>query len=157
LSRQQITAQVICLRLIGGTRPSNKRPGSHQEQWSLFHRYSHTNSHSGDVLQSIPPPISQKTTPPPLDLSDDQRAKIKQVLQGHNTQVTFGLKSTQSAKNFNPTVGATVPSNLTTYALPPPLIYEMPKLERYTHLKLKGQVLIVNPMTSKIVDMFPAT
>src|SRR5262249_19795656 len=40
-------------------------------------------SHSGDVLQSIPPPISQKTTPPPLDLSDDQRAKIKQVLQGH--------------------------------------------------------------------------
>ena len=55
------------------------------------------------------------------------------------------------------TVGATVPSNLKTYALPPPLIYEMPKLERYTHLKLKGQVLIVNPMTSKIVDMFPAT
>src|SRR5262249_49878495 len=56
-----------------------------------------------------------------------------------------------------PSVGATVPSNLKTYALPPPLIYEMPKLERYTHLKLKGQVLIVNPMTSKIVDMFPAT
>ena len=114
-------------------------------------------SHSGDVIQSIPPPISQKTTPPPLDLSDDQRAKIKQVLQGQDTQVTFGLKSTQAAKNFNPTVGATVPSNLKTYALPPPLIYEMPKLERYTYLKLKGQVLIVNPMTSKIVDMFPAT
>jgi len=28
-------------------------------------------SHSGDVIQSIPPPISQKTTPPQLDLSDD--------------------------------------------------------------------------------------
>ena len=114
-------------------------------------------SHSGDVIQSIPPPISQKTTPPPLDLSDDQRAKIKQILQGQDTQVTFGLKSTQSAKNFNPTVGATVPSNLKTHALPPPLIYEMPKLEQYTYLKLKGQVLIVNPMTSKIVEMFPAT
>jgi hypothetical protein len=113
--------------------------------------------HSGDVIQSIPPPISQKTTPPPLSLSDDQRAKIKQVLQGHNTQVTFALKSTQSAKTFNPTVGASLPSNLKTYALPPPLIYEMPKLERYTYLKFKGQVLIVNPMTSKIVDMFPAT
>jgi len=33
----------------------------------------------------------------------------------------------------------------------------MPKLEQYTYLKLKGQVLIVNPMTSKIVEMFPAT
>ena len=46
---------------------------------------------------------------------------------------------------------------LIPHALPPPLIYEMPKLERYTYLKLKGQVLIVNLMTSKIVDMFPAT
>jgi hypothetical protein len=31
----------------------------------------------------------------------------------------------------------------------------MPALKRYTYLKLKGQVLIINPMSGKIVDMFP--
>jgi len=93
--------------------------------------------------------------PPPLSLSDDQRAKIKQVLASHYTQVTFALKTTQSARGFNPAIGARLPPGLKTYALPPPLIYEMPKLKRYTYLKFKGQVLIVNPMDSKIVDMFP--
>jgi len=114
-----------------------------------------SSSHSGDVIQTIPPPVSQKVAPPPLSLSDDQRAKIKQVLASHNTQVTFALKTTQSARGFNPAIGARLPPGLKTYALPPPLIYEMPKLKRYTYLKFKGQVLIVNPMDSKIVDMFP--
>jgi hypothetical protein len=114
-----------------------------------------SSSHSGDVIQTIPPPVSQKVAPPPLSLSDDQRAKIKQVLASHNTQVTFALKTTQSARGFDPAIGARLPPGLKTYALPPPLIYEMPKLKRYTYLKFKGKVLIVNPMDSKIVDMFP--
>jgi len=75
-------------------------------------------------------PVSQKATPPPLNLSDDQRAKIKQVLATHNTQVTFALKTTQSARGFNPAVGEKLPPSLKTYALPPPLIYQMPKLKR---------------------------
>ena len=37
----------------------------------------------------------------------------------------------------------------------PPLIYQMPELKRYTYLKFKRQVLIINPMTRTIVDMFP--
>ena len=31
---------------------------------------------SGAVEQTIPPPVSQDAKPPPLQLSDDQRAKI---------------------------------------------------------------------------------
>ena len=31
----------------------------------------------------------------------------------------------------------------------------MPLLKRYTYLKFKHLVLIVNPMTRKVVDMFP--
>jgi hypothetical protein len=31
----------------------------------------------------------------------------------------------------------------------------MQPLERYTYIKFKHQVLIANPMTRKIVDMFP--
>jgi hypothetical protein len=47
------------------------------------------------------------------------------------------------------------PSDLKLHPLPQPLIYEMLPLKRYTYLKFKHQVLIVNPMTRKIVDMFP--
>jgi hypothetical protein len=114
-------------------------------------------SHAGDVIQSIPPSISQNTKLPLLHLSDVRRGKIKQVLSGQDTEVTFSLKATQSARSFNPAVGATIPPSLRAYALPPPLIYEMPNLKRYTYLKFKGQVLIVNPMNRKIVDMFSET
>jgi hypothetical protein len=31
----------------------------------------------------------------------------------------------------------------------------MPEMKRYTYLKFKSQVLIVDPMTHKIVDIFP--
>jgi hypothetical protein len=50
-----------------------------------------------------------------------------------------------AAESFEPTIGAKIPSGLKAHALPPPLIYEMPALKRYTYLKFKGQVLIVNP------------
>jgi hypothetical protein len=46
---------------------------------------------------------------------------------------------------------------LKPHALPPPLIYEIPKLKRYSYLKFKGKVLLVNPMSRKIVDMFSET
>lgn len=112
-------------------------------------------SHAGDVIQSIPPSISQNTKPPPLPMCS--AGKIKQVLSGEDTEVTFSLKATQSARSFNPAVGGTIPPSLKAHALPPPLIYEMPNLKRYTYLKFKGQVLIVNPMNRKIVDMFSET
>lgn len=109
----------------------------------------------GAVIQSVPPPVAQNPSPPPLQLSDQQKAKIKQVLQGKDTEVTFSQKTTKPAQSFNPTIGAKIPSALKAHALPPPLIYEMPALKQYTYLKFKGQVLIINPVTGKIVDMFP--
>jgi hypothetical protein len=35
------------------------------------------------------------------------------------------------------------------------VLAEMPVLKRYTYLKFKQQLLIVDPMSRKIVDMFP--
>ena len=110
---------------------------------------------SGSVVQSIPPPVSQNPTVPPLQLSDAQRAKIRQALSQQNSEVSFGLKTAKTAQNFAPSVGAAVPKALKPHALPRPLIYEMPLLKRYTYLKFKHEVLIVNPMNRKIVDMFP--
>lgn len=116
-----------------------------------------SNSQPGDVIQSVPPPVSQKPELPPLNLTDDQRAQIKQVLKTKNTEVTFQLKTTKPAQSFDPAVGAKIPTGLKAHSLPPPLIYEMPVLKRYTYLKFKGRVLIVNPLTGKIVDMFSET
>lgn len=109
----------------------------------------------GSVVQTIPPPVVQNQSPPPLHLTDQQKAKIKQVLQGKNTEVTFTLATTKPAQSFNPAIGAKIPTSLKAHALPPPLTYEMPVLKQYTYLKFKGQVLIIDPMTGKIVDIFP--
>jgi hypothetical protein len=110
---------------------------------------------SGAVEQTIPPPVSQDVKPPPLRLSDDQRAKIRQALKGENTEVQFSLKSNKPSQGFAPSVGATLPAGLHPHTLPPPLLAEMPALERYAYLKFKQQVLIVDPMSRKIVDVFP--
>lgn len=110
----------------------------------------------GDVVLSAgPTAVTQKSSPPPLSLSDEQRTKIKQVLSTKDSEVSFLLKDTKPAKSVDPRIGEKLPSGLKAHALPPPLIYEIPVLKRYSYLKFKQQVLIVNPMTHKIVDMFP--
>ena len=110
----------------------------------------------GDVVLSAgPTAVSQKSAPPPLSLSDEERTKIKQVLSTKDSEVSFLLKNTKGAKSFDARIGEKLPSGLTAHALPPPLIYEIPVLKRYSYLKFKQQVLLVNPMTHKIVDMFP--
>jgi hypothetical protein len=111
----------------------------------------------GAVEQTIPPAVGQNQKPPPLQLSDDQRAKIRQAVSGENTEVQFSLKSNKPAEKFQPTVRAKIPAGLKPHTLPPPLLGEMPVLKRYTYLKFKQQVLIVDPMSRKIVDMFPET
>lgn len=110
---------------------------------------------AGAVVQSVPPAVSQHQAVPPLHLSDAQRAKIRQAVGAKDTEVTFTLKATKSAESFLPAVGASIPKALKPHPLPRPLVYEIPELKRYTYLKLKNQVLIVDPMTRKIVDMFP--
>jgi len=107
------------------------------------------------VIQSVPPPVSQKPAIPPLHLSDDQRARIRGVLDAKNTEVDFALKSNNPSQGFTPSVGAKIPAGLHPHSLPPPLIYEMPLLKRYSYLKFKQQVLIIDPMSRKIVEMFP--
>ena len=66
----------------------------------------------GAVVQSIPPPVSQNPSVPPLNLSDAQRSQIQQALRGEDTEVTFGMKTTKPTQSFNPTVGAKIPTAL---------------------------------------------
>jgi hypothetical protein len=109
----------------------------------------------GAMTQSTSPTAAQKPSVPPLALSQAQRERIRQAVSSKDTEVSFALKKAKSAESFEPSVGATVPNALTLHPLPRPLIYQMQPLKRYTYIKFKQQVLIVNPMTRKIVDMFP--
>lgn len=112
-------------------------------------------ANQGAVEQSVPPAVSQKLSVPPLHLSDAQRNQIQQALRGEDTEVTFGTKTTKPTESFNPTVGAKIPASLKPHSLPPPVLSQMPELKQYSYLKFKHQVLIVDPMSGKIVDMFP--
>lgn len=101
------------------------------------------------------PAMRLKPNLPQLNLSDMQRQKIRQAVMSKDTEVTFQLKMTRSLKDFKPAVGAKIPPHLPTHALPSRLNSEFPVLKHYKYTKMKGEVLIVNPMTKNVVDMFP--
>ena len=109
----------------------------------------------GAIPQNISPAISQNPSVPPLQLSQAQRTKIQRTVSSQNTEVSFALKDAKNAQSFQPSVGAKVPNVLKLHPLPQPLVDEMQPLRRYAYVKFKHQVLIVNPMTRQIVDMFP--
>jgi hypothetical protein len=110
---------------------------------------------TAEVPQSIGAAVKPSSDLPPLKLSDAQRARIATVIGTKDTDVSFALKQAKKSKSFQPKVGDKLPSGLKPLALPPPLIYEMPALKQYGYLKFKDQIVIVNPMTQKIVVLLP--
>jgi hypothetical protein len=110
---------------------------------------------SGAVVQSGGGPVRQDVKPPPLKLSEAQRQQIAKTVASHDTDVSFALKNAKKAANFTPKIGAKIPKGLKAHPLPRALYSQMPALKEYKYLKFKDEVLIVNPMTKKIVDMFP--
>ena len=105
----------------------------------------------GGIFLGLPAPAAAESaapSQPPVTVSVPP-------LAGEDTEVSFALKSAKPAANFEPSVGAKLPKALTAHALPRPLIYQMPILKRYTYVKLKKQIVLVNPMTREVVDVFP--
>lgn len=94
---------------------------------------------------------------PKLNLTNMQREQIRKAVLTEHTEVEFRLKSTKSAKDFTPAVGAKLPKGVKAHALPTAVLAQIPQLRDYMYVKMKDQVLIVNGMTSKIVDVFPET
>lgn len=89
-----------------------------------------------------------------LNLTNAQREQIRKAVLAEDNEVQFRLKATKPAKDFNPVVGATIPKGVKGESLPTPVLSQIPELRDYMYVKLKDQVLIVNGMTDKIVDMF---
>jgi hypothetical protein len=107
------------------------------------------------VRQSLPPGVPVDAANPKLQLTSEQRTRIREVLAHENTDVSFARKEAKSAESFQPTVGAKVPKGIAPQAFPQTLTDEMPILKRFSYLKFKDQILIVDLMTSKIIDMMP--
>jgi len=99
-------------------------------------------------------PSDLRAVIPPLHLSDEQRTLIGAAVKRENSDVSFALKSAKSAATFEPAIGARLPKGVTPHPLPQTLIQKLPALKDYKYVNFKQQVLIVNPMTNVIVDMF---
>jgi len=112
---------------------------------------------SGAVALSSGMKVSQNPKLPKLNLTNAQREQIRKGVLTEHTEVEFQLKSTKNAKGFTPKVGAKLPKGVAGHSLPQPVLAELPKLRDYKYVKLKDQVLIVNAMTKKIVDVFSET
>jgi hypothetical protein len=109
---------------------------------------------SKQVIQSVPPGVPVSSPTQPLKLTDAQRARIQQVLASQDTEVSFGLKETKDANSFQPKVDAKLPKGVKAEAFPQQLNTETPQVRNFGYVKFKDDILIVDLMTNKIVDMF---
>jgi hypothetical protein len=110
------------------------------------------------VLLSIPALAQDKTLDPngitvdakrpPLQLNDRQRAAIQDALETENT-------AQKSPPDFEPKVGATLPSKLGVDAMPAALIQREPSLKQYGYAKLAKNVLVIDPMKKTIIAVIP--
>jgi hypothetical protein len=107
------------------------------------------------IVQSVGPGVPVDGRAAPLKLSDEQRNRIREVLATQHTAVSLESKENEAAKSFEPKIDETIPKGLEGEAFPPPLTAEIPATKQFTYLKFKDQILIVNPMDRKIVDLFP--
>jgi hypothetical protein len=101
--------------------------------------------------------VPQNPSLPKLNLTNMQREQIRKAVLNEHDEVEFRLKAAKSAKDFAPDVGVKIPKGVKVQSLPTPVLAQMPELRDYMYVKMKDQVLIVNGMTSQIVDVFAET
>jgi len=94
---------------------------------------------------------------PALNLSDAQRERIREAVVTKHTDIEFQLKSTKAARNFTPAIGATLPKGVKGQTLPAEVTATIPALRNYFYVTMKDQVLIVDGMSHKIIDIFSET
>jgi hypothetical protein len=121
------------------------------------------NQHPAAVMQSnttgSATSVPQAVKPPPLKLTDQDRQKIRDAVTKKNDQTTLSKKAAQAEKDFKPAVGVKVPAGLAKKgdALPQDLVRQLPVLKEYSYLVYNNQIMIVDPMSKKVVDLFPAS
>jgi hypothetical protein len=111
----------------------------------------------GAVVLSRGGIVPQNPSLPQLKLNPGKREQIRRALLTKHTEVEFKLKSTKAAKDFTPKIGSTLPKGVKADGVPSTLTQLIPQLADYGYVKMKDQILILNELTGKIVDIIPET
>lgn len=135
-----LTTVAVLTTILGGTAVSLAQP-----------------TEQGAVELSKGTKVPQRPSLPKLNLTNQQREQIRKNVLTEHTEVEFRLPAAKSAKNFTPAVGAALPKGIKANSLPTQVLSQIPELRNYMYVKMKDQVLIVNGMTNKIVDVFSET
>ena len=84
----------------------------------------------------------------PLQLDDQHRAAIQNALVAEHTQQ-------KAPKDFKPEVGATPPKGIKIDVMPLALAREQPVLKEYGYAKTASHLLVIDPMSKRIVAVIP--
>lgn len=85
---------------------------------------------------------------PPLKLDNAQRETIRNALVEQDTQQ-------KTPKDFKPQVGATPPKGIKIDVMPQELGRQLPVMKEYGYAKTATDLLVIDPMSKKIVDVIP--
>jgi len=85
---------------------------------------------------------------PPLHLTAAQRKLVVDSVSGRDTDDKL-------PDGFIPAVGAKIPSQkkLPIHPIPPPASSKFPALKNYDYAKLPDKILLIDPMSRKVVDL----
>jgi hypothetical protein len=84
--------------------------------------------------------------PQPLRLSPAQKSVILQAVREDAVVA-------EPARNLRAAVGTQLPDSIPLYPLPDVLVFEMPEFEEYRYAISRKQILIVEPMTMRVVEV----
>lgn len=85
---------------------------------------------------------------PPLKLDDAQREAIRNALVEEHTQQ-------KTPKDFKPQIGTVPPTGIKIDIMPQALGRQVPVMKQYGYAKTASDVLVIDPMSTKIVAVIP--
>ena len=81
-------------------------------------------------------------------LTETQRSAIAEAVRREN-------KAVEPSVSFVASVGAPVPPVIELYILPDAMLAEVPAAKRVKYTVVKNQLLLVDPVTMRVVDIIP--
>ena len=95
-----------------------------------------------------PVELSKQVKSPSAQLSDQQRDAIQNGLVAEHTEQ-------KTPPNFQPQVGAPLPTTMTVDVMPQALIRAQPSLKEYGYAKTAREILVLDPLKKTIVAVIP--
>lgn len=85
---------------------------------------------------------------PALQITEQQKAAIKEALASENTQQ-------KTLPKFEPKVGDTIPGTLSIDVMPQSLVQREPSLQPYGYAKTATDLLVIDPKKKTIIAIMP--